>query len=183
VTTSQDNLLHVVRRVDWRFLLPSPVLERVAYIGRAEGSLAAALRFTCASLTVLDPAHLDAPAGDFDLVVIERGTVEMVRRGAALLPPGGCLYAELAGRGGASLAAARALRGLGFRGAETYWHWPDFERATRILPLGEPQALAHSILKDRQGWQAAAVRGGVRALQSARLLDRALRYTSVVGRR
>ncbi len=183
MTTSQDNLLHAVRRVDWRFLLPTPVLGRVAYMGRDEASLAAALRLTCASLTLLGAEELGGEVGPFDLVVLERGSAEAVRRGAALLPLQGCLYAEFAGRGGAALAAARVLRELGFRDVAVYWHWPDFENTTRILPLDEPPALAHSILKDRRGRQAQWVRMGVRALRGARLIDRAVAFKSVVGRR
>ncbi|MEP0762273.1 MAG: hypothetical protein HRF48_05990, partial [Chloroflexota bacterium] len=38
------DLRQAIRRLDWRFLLPDPALGRVACLGRAEGSLAEALR-------------------------------------------------------------------------------------------------------------------------------------------
>ena len=52
--TQSDALLQASRRVDWRFLLPDPNLERVAYLGPANRSLWESLRLFSAALAVIE---------------------------------------------------------------------------------------------------------------------------------
>jgi hypothetical protein len=183
VTAHEDRLLQDVRRVDWRFLLARPQLENAAYVGAPDSALVSSLRLTCASLTELSPEMVaGGPTARFDLLVVDGGAWDVLRHAAEWVKPGGSLYAEFARRGHAA-RTARALRANGFSEVTVYWHWPDFEQATRILPLDDPRALAHSILKDRRGWRASLLRAGVHVLHRARLFGWAVEHTSVVGRR
>jgi hypothetical protein len=50
---TSDAALGVVRRIDWRFLLPDPTLSQVAHIGPAQTTLLESLRLFSESLTVI----------------------------------------------------------------------------------------------------------------------------------
>lgn len=155
----------LVRRLDWRFLLPEPRLGRVVYLGPGDDGLVAALRESSESCTVL-PLHADvhSPGGGveglFDLAVVQAPRRSTFRRLRSLLVEGGSLYCEL-GRAswfGAAWSVVRnrarsgwetprgsqhLLRELGFQDVQTYWHHPDFERCQRIVPLGASVAVEH----------------------------------------
>jgi hypothetical protein len=78
-----------VRRADWRFLLPDPVLGRVAYVGPHEPALIRALSALSDALE-LRPV----PGTLHDVVVITRPTERRQLAAADLVAPGGWLYLE-----------------------------------------------------------------------------------------
>src|SRR5262245_31435300 len=146
-----DHELQLVRRLDWRFLLPEPHLRRVTYLGPVQGTLPAALKCFSASFQINTSAE-DASA---DLVVLHLGeAAPILDHVASLLVPGGFLYWEMkprhwfasllprtvtreqvrqaaANRWRRTLALFRgeidALANLGFREIEMYWLRPNFE--------------------------------------------------------
>lgn len=140
-----DHRLAASRRLDWRFLLPDCRLPHVGYLGSARGSLLTSLEIFSDSLTQLEPDGSNAVDDrQFDVLVLEAPRRDTLRRVRRLVRPGGCLYAEIrrlvTGWRPAALlhpaAYAAAARESGFLDVELHWHWPDFERCTRMVPLG-----------------------------------------------
>jgi hypothetical protein len=86
-----DHELQLVRRIDWRFLLPEPYLRRVAYFGSEQGALPTALKFFSETFR----ANSAAENGSFDLVVLHLSDVSSLTKAGTLLAPGGFLYWEM----------------------------------------------------------------------------------------
>lgn len=131
-----ENLL--LRRADWRFLLPDPRPARsVCFAGGALRRAVAAI-----SLAAIDA--LAAPPAGCDLAVVANPSDATLRRAWAALRPGGSLYAEqhLPLPGGAG-ALRRRLERRGFRDVACYWPWPSPAAGSAQLwfPLGAPGAL------------------------------------------
>ncbi len=206
--------LAAVRRVDWRFLLPHPSLGRVGCLGTVPASLRAGLEAAGAEVVELGPnprkvgghnpikfstpPHLQpcdcvlsvSPNG-FS-VSAERSTAVQTRVIPAALRPGGWLIIEVHGLGGrrglrrplAPRAWVRALERQGWEDVQAYWHWPDFETSSQIVPLGEPAALRLALGRGsgggRLGWLTAALgRLGL----AAGVLPRVAPSFSVMARR
>jgi len=178
-----DALLQVSRRVDWRFLMPDPTLERVAYIGPAQGALLEALRLFSGSVTVFESVSgEDSAASPHDVVVAHHPSREALRAAARLVRPGGFLYAEVTGFRHARRDVA-VLRHSGCASVQVHWHWPDFEACTRIVPLDDPVVLVGTLLKGRRGpaaWSAAAL---LRGLEKSKLLGWGVRHVSLLAQR
>ena len=150
-----DALLQASRRVDWRFLLPDPELGDVAFIGPSDESHIKALNAFSRSLNVF--AQL--PSGGeqntkYDVVVVCAPSLPMLGNAGNLVRPGGFLYVETYGLLWLSRLRRSALRsGLGRLKVHpprqywaalgghrlipigSFWHWPDFENCTRIVPM------------------------------------------------
>jgi hypothetical protein len=147
--TTSDALLQTSRRVDWRFLLPDPALNHVAYVGQP-GALLEALRQFSRSVSI--PVSSGAA---FDLVVASLQTRGDLSRAAELVRTGGWLYAEITRLSKRGLRLehpawyAGTLRRAGFDDVRMYWHWPDFERCVRILPLDDPAALLYMVAQGK----------------------------------
>ena len=130
----------LLRRVDWRFLLP---LENAPRARTAAGDLARALAL------VSDEATAEEQP---DLVALVNPNRDALVAAAAALPPGGTLYAEwrrpqLGGRG----RLAQALEDAGLESVRWHWPWPQPDRRPAFwLPLDSPEALAH-FLAPRRG--------------------------------
>jgi hypothetical protein len=156
IRVSGDALLQASRRVDWRFLLPDPRLLHVAYVAVARGTLLESLELFSMSVTVINPAsltHSTMKGADCDLVVMQSPTAALLQHAIPLLRVGGWLYVE--GRGATWRAGlprrhgrprtasdyAQVLGGLHLKGVAAFWHWPDFDSCTRIIPLGDTVAL------------------------------------------
>src|SRR5690554_4262812 len=92
---STDALLQASRRLDWRFLLGGPELDRVLYAGRPQGTLWESLRLFSGSLSVLETTELGAAA--YDVGVARNPKPQALRHLTSLLRPGGWLYAEIDG--------------------------------------------------------------------------------------
>ncbi len=140
--------LEIVRRLDWRFLLPEPKLDSVLYAGPEHGDLLPALRMFCESLnTSFFPGteslqhRLAQPA----LVVAKRVTRKHLESVTALLDSGGYVYWELERRGSSPgmarlqsyQKAVQFVSSLGFSDIEAYWHRPTFEACLEIIPLND----------------------------------------------
>jgi len=123
---SRRNLL--LRRADWRYLLPSAEAGRVLCLGGAE------LRAACTIVgTQVDDAIV--PGAKYDLVVAEDPDPTTLRAMAGALQPDGACYTEWTGlwpRGAARVR--RALERAGFRVPRTYQPWPSPSRCRAWVP-------------------------------------------------
>jgi len=180
--------MHLARRVDWRFLLPSPDLGRVGVDENADAELVEACASVASSIDLATPA---ADPAAFDVVVLSNPTKEDLEDAASLVRPGGWIYAETWGllarpfRFTDALsprAALMILRSLGFERAEAHWHWPDFQQCTEMIPLTNPAVVRYSLGRHRSGLRARFGSVAVRFLLILGVLDRVVTHASVKGR-
>jgi SAM-dependent methyltransferase len=197
--------LAAVRRVDWRFLLPHPELGRVGWLGDLPPSLRAGLEASGAEPVALghDPVNFSERPHlqpcDCVLSVspngfrspAERSFPVQLRAIPAVLRPGGWLIIEVHGLGGrhglrrplAPRAWVRALERQGWEDVRVYWHWPNFEASSQVVPLAEPAALRLALGRGgsgRTGWLTAALgRFGL----ATGILPRLVPCFSVIARR
>lgn len=150
-SSGADRRLAMSRRLDWRFLLPDGRLRHVGYLGSSRGTLFASLEMFSDTLTRLEPDASNAEDRQFDVLVLEAPRRATLRRARRLVRPGGCLYAEIRRLAAAWRPAtllppasyAAAVREGGFLDVELHWHWPDFERCTRMVPLGSGEGFSY----------------------------------------
>ena len=188
VTERRDARLQVSRRLDWRFMLPDPALDRVLYFGSSRGLLPEALEMFSRSLTTADPGASAIDGAAFTVVVARNPSKQTLRRAVGALGAGGALYIELDGRFPArrhwralGLHAIRAeVAHLGLKDISLAWHWPDFDSCTRVVPLGGDAAHAGAL---SAGVRGAAMRALARALAFPRLVARLPVSLSLVARR
>jgi hypothetical protein len=170
-------------RLDWRFLLADPELDRVGYVGRREGGTLAMLRLLCRSVDVLDAGDPGSGGSDateqYDVVVACAPSGAKLRRAAGRVRPGGTLVVETSGPGG----VVRRVSGFGFEDVRSYWHWPSFERCTRIIPLDDRMAVQCALSRSGRGIRAQAVAWLGQMLLKVGLLTWAVACVSVIGRR
>jgi len=201
----RDGLLQLCRRLDWRFLLPDPVLHHVALLGDDDPQLVQGLRWTSRSLSLLDLGWTFTNGHEprFDVVVLRSPRLEDAKRAAVLVDTGGCLYWEIernrrphplcawaehlpfggvARRAPCRPARLRAqLRAEGFTDVRVYWHRPDFQNAVEIVPL-ENQAILDYVLDGPAGrLRGKAKRWLGRVLRRAGLLQGLVPTVSVVA--
>lgn len=164
VDVSSEKLLHAVRRIDWRFLLPNPALERVAYFGPARSTLLASLQLFAARLTVFPMGADAAQQAHYDVVVACKPTPHQLQEAAALVRPGGSLYVEAHGLlwparwlHPASVLSllqqprlwqpddyVRVLQEWGIDEAQAFWFWPNVENCTKIIPLADQPVFSYA---------------------------------------
>ncbi|MEZ4731275.1 MAG: hypothetical protein R3E79_29505 [Caldilineaceae bacterium] len=158
-----EQLLQASRRLDWRFLLPDPALERVAYCGPEKGSLLTSLRLFATELHVFQTATDADPKVQYDVVVACTPTANQLHQAVHLVRPGGSLYVETPGllwpaqwrrrRNPLLLRQrprlwhpndyVRALNQWGLAEASAFWFWPNFDHCTKIIPLADPVVLPY----------------------------------------
>lgn len=171
-----ETYLQASRRVDWRFLLPDPKLERVAYAGAKEGELVNSLRLFSNSLTLLAPPAVGQEAY-YDVVVAHDPEPSHLPALAKAVRHGGYLYLELYGttwwlRKGKYKGLlhpakyAALLQETGLSQIQAYWHWPDFNACIRIISLEHASSLQFA-LSLRQD----SVIGRVRAMILQRIIE------------
>jgi hypothetical protein len=94
-----DSDLQLVRRIDWRFLLPDPQLRRVAYLGPGEGTLLTALQRFSESVEIFSSdsqaAQLLGRQCHFDFAVLRWRRWADLEAAYKLLAPNGYLYWEI----------------------------------------------------------------------------------------
>jgi hypothetical protein len=128
----------LLRRVDWRFLLPNP--QPTKSICFANGLLGKAVRLI--SDCVVD-AQVNTP-GDCDLAVVIDPIQATLQRAWAALRPGGSCYTEWRSPlAGGPKGVKRRLEAAGFEGVTCYWPWPSLSRSRFWLPLEAPGALRY----------------------------------------
>jgi hypothetical protein len=120
----------LVRRVDWRFLLPAPRVKRA--ICFAHGDLRASLALVADQ--VVGPR--DAMAVDCDLAVAVDPDARTLEAALAVLRPGGWCYVEWTKPGSGSwLRLTSRLLHAGFERPKSYLLWRSMTRVLAWVPL------------------------------------------------
>lgn len=181
--------LQIVRRIDWRFLLPDPTIGDAVYAGRRDAELIRALRVFGESLVLLDDdaAERAAPWG---LAVAVDPTRDELRALAARLRPGAPIYLEqrsgLSPRrrfGSLSLRAAdAALVELGFEDVRLHWHFPNASWCEEIVPLADERTVRHALTRRRKTAPARAKAAAARLLLAARVFAAVVPARSITAR-
>ena len=83
---------------------------------------------------------------------------------------------QLAAPGSFLRAAAKA----GYS-ADAYWHYPDFEAATRIIPLSVATPLLNVVAKNRHNMKTRIKTSGMRLFLKSGLLARTVPCLSIIG--
>lgn len=176
--SSADELLPMSRRLDWRFLLPDPTLNRVIYVGPESSTLRSALqRFSLDLITEADKAAdravlVDPTLANFKhvLYLVDAFYVELHR----------CSWSIRLNQIMLPTAFTRAAHKAGFS-VSTYWHYPDFEAATRIIPMSVASPLLNVITKNRHDMKTRIKALGMRWFLESGLLTRTIPCLGVVG--
>lgn len=125
-----------LRRVDWRFLLPSPCPARVLCHGT--GDLMDAVASIASEMVV------DASATDCDLAVAQNPDGRTLAELRAALSPGGACYTEWRPGIGGVAGVERALRAAGFEDVTCYRAWPAGAVSPMYwIPTESPGAAAY----------------------------------------
>jgi hypothetical protein len=185
--------LQLARRLDWRFLLSDSTLTDVGFIGGGDETLLLALRQFSEAVTAIEPRSLSGRASrdQYGIVALVTPSLALLRRGALLVRPGGYLYAEIhrfvwkrrpsAVWGPVSYAAA--MRQSGFVRVRVYWHWTNFDRCTRIIPLDDATPFCYVLTKGRSDASARAKAALGRRLMRSGLLGMCVPRFSVVAQK
>lgn len=146
----------LLRRADWRFLLPNPSPARS--ICFATGELRDAVTLISGSTADAGPnAHQE-----FDLAVALDPDHATLRASFDALRPGGSCYTEWYPRRiGAVRQIQRAFEAVGFAGVRWYRPWPAPPRCRVWLPLQTPEALTYYFRVDR--WSSRGLRHQLRS--------------------
>jgi hypothetical protein len=128
-------LNRLLRRVDWRFLLPIPRVRRAVCF--ADGDLRDALALVTERIVPVEAAG----ASDCDLAVLVDPDGPALEAAAAALRPGGVCYVEWTrfGSGSRRHLAAR-LHTAGFECPRSYLAWRSPSRAMAWVPLESANA-------------------------------------------
>ncbi|MEZ4713584.1 MAG: hypothetical protein R3A44_40730 [Caldilineaceae bacterium] len=157
VAAQDISLLHLSRRLDWRFLLPDSTLGNVGYLGQVDAQLVRALAQFADRVS---HATGDGAAKQYDVMVVGLPTYAELAQAVSLVRPQGYLYIETSGllwpknftniKGlrntftrwqlWSPQAHVRALTGLGMHNVTAYWCWPNFAACTRMTQLDDPAA-------------------------------------------
>lgn len=135
----------LLRRVDWRFLLPDPVPNRVVcYSG---GRLKQAVETI--SETICEP---DSAEETCDLAVAADPGRRTLQAAWLALRAGGSCYTEWRWPliGGAA-GVQRRLEAAGFEDVRCFWAWPSRQRCEAWLPLGSSTAFEYFFGVHRAG--------------------------------
>jgi hypothetical protein len=139
LTESARNRL--LRRIDWRFVLPNPHPKVSICFGNKQIARALAL----VSGRVVDRA--EPPLSDVcDLAVTLNPDRATLRAAWASLAPGGVCYSEwYSPLAGGVRGVRRRLRAAGFNDVTCYWAWPwpSLARTRFWIPLEAPAALQY----------------------------------------
>jgi hypothetical protein len=147
--TPEQGLNARLRRVDWRFLLPSPRPRRA--LCRAAGSLADAVA------SIADQVVTDGSGRDCDLVVATDPDAATLVELREALAPGGSCYTEWHPSIGGVGKVERALRAAGFEDVVCYRPWPASGTTPVFwIPVGAPGASTY--VRSRQRLRGGRVR-------------------------
>jgi hypothetical protein len=199
-----EELLQASRRLDWRFLLPDPRLDRVAYIGPKPTTLVSALKLFATTLKTFGGSEVrEADYTRYDIVVVCNPDYRQLRLATDLMRPGGFLYVEACGLLSSRQQFGRllgqvvtkhkrlwspqdyisVLKQLRMDGVEAYWFWPNWDAATKIIPLDGPAGLnqAFGLQQSGRGVKGRLMTMGKRWFMHSRLFEKAIPYFGIVA--
>lgn len=195
-------LIEASRRVDWRFLMPDPILGHVLYVEPVERTLFNSLHLFSDSLTIIEmdrATELEYTPTHFDVVVAGDPSRATLQRMATLPRLGGFLYIEAHGMTSVLRSLewkgfkqdglwrpdgyVSALRELGYSEVRTHWHWPDFETCKMMIPLDNRAAMHHALDRSGRSLKARLGAGVGRWLHWSGLLTLTVPCFSLLARR
>lgn len=185
----KDQALQLVRRLDWRFLLPNPTLGDVAYLGPMSGTLPSALQQFSELLTIVMPSDHSradvAMACSYEVVVLRSPAISAVKNVTPLLRSGGYLYWEIERVSGIGHVEeyVKAVQRQGFDDIQVSWHRPDFESCLEIIPLSDPVALRFAFARRPESVGKRLKFAAGRLLMTTGLLARVVPCFSIVARK
>ena len=144
-----------LRRVDWRFLLSSPLPQRLLCLGDDD------LRASCELVAGQVDAAPTPDARRYDVVVVQDAAGPALSQAFASLRAGGELYGEWHTENADDVRALLAQ--TGFVGIRDYWPWPAPPNAEVWVPLDAPQAFDYFVSVDRHVYSGVRHRIGTRA--------------------
>lgn len=153
--------------VDWRFLLPSTVLGRVAIVGLLPIEVEEAVRAAADSVSsITDPGEQER----FDTVLCQGDDLAQIRLALSLVGPSGSLRLHAPARSIRS-QARRLLTDAGCT-VTTWWARPSTGAAQSLVALDDPTAAATAIRAvggrtSRVAVDAALARSGIAAVAAA----------------
>jgi hypothetical protein len=153
---SERELNALLRRVDWRFLLPTPTPLRVL--------CHAGTRLTQAVAYIAEEVVTASGGGDCDLVVAEEPDTHRLAELRAAMRPSGACYTEWRPRLGGVDRIDRALRTAGFTDLSYYRPWPSAAALPVYwIPLDSPGAAGYVSSRRRlRGGRMRRLRASVR---------------------
>lgn len=134
-TTVECAQNRILRRADWRYLLPDP---------RPRRTLCLSDELKCAAQIISEQVVMHAGAASCDLAVATEPNSAAIQQIARALTDAGTLYAEwYEPTCGGMRHVRRTLRQHGFGDVNFYWAYPEPRRASAAfwLPLDAPEAL------------------------------------------
>lgn len=124
----EPELNRLLRRVDWRFLLPCPRPRSIACL--ADGLLRDAVPL----ITEHVADSSEQGFGQCDLVVVDAPTREKLKHAWHALTAGGYIYCEWSRpQLGGTSAVERELNAAGFADVSCHWAWPAPERGAPLF--------------------------------------------------
>ncbi len=190
-SVEQNVRLELSRRIDWRFLLPDPRLGTVACIGSVDEQFRDALLLSCQSIVFFQSVEENAaPQARFDIVVLCNRDISQLDGAAALVRPGGYLYAEVS-RSFSSPATWRLLPNrvesefirLGFSNCAAHWHYPGFIDCTTLVPIDDGASARYFFDQQGAGLRKLCKSAVGRLLLAIGLLPFVIGSFSIVGER
>ena len=191
--SQRDRQILTIRRLDWRFLLPDPRLENVAYIGAPAADLIAALEAFSSRLTNLADVNSAAKRiaePQFDVLVASRAKQAEIEAAMPLLKPDGFLYWEVerskldgAAKFRSVFSYRKYLKKLKFDDIQIYWHRPNFVACKEIIPLENPAALNFAFTKGHVGLKGRAKEFAGKWLKTSGFLSFSTPCFSFIGKK
>ncbi len=185
---NHEEQLVTVRRLDWRFLLPSPGLGVVGYIGKRESALCQALQKFSGSVILLTDSAGAGKTGTvqrLDLLVGNSSDFMALKKATKVLRPGGCLYLELKRSRifSNTRAVAKRLGTIGYSDVTVHWHRPNFEHCLDLVPLADSNALQHVFQRNQSNFKGKVISALGMLLQRLRLVALLTPCVSFVARK
>ena len=145
-----------LRRVDWRFLLERPVVDRILCLGSGD------LRGGCGLIASHVDDHVIDGGKRYDVVVVQDPDDDTLALAFEQLGAAGTLYAEWGVLADPD-AVRRRLMAAGFVDVRLYWPWPAPPHAEVWVPLDAPAAFDAYLAADRHVYSGWRHRVGTRA--------------------
>jgi hypothetical protein len=176
------------RRIDWRFLLPSPTLNRVGIVGQPDKALQMALSHFAESVQIISPDQ--QPNSPFELLLYLQLSPTDISKYISWLSPNGVIYAELPTfncfptlrRISKKITLYESeLRKAGLTNLNYYWHRPNFFNCKEIVPLQHKPALAFALAKGHSGLKGIAEHAATKIFRYTRLFPPIISHISLVA--
>lgn len=190
----RDQDLQLVRRVDWRFLLPDPRLRHLAYLGPKKGLLLQALQNFSEPFSIISwsdlPDYRPSIHSGFDLAIVHSPKAVDLQGIHSILKDGGYLYWEIVRTDIGQRWRLRHFRDyvaslteMGFDNIHVSWHRPNFDSCLQIIPLDKKFALHYVFRRPRRDLAGQIQVAAGKFLVENDLLSRVVSCISLVARK